>query len=115
VAVDQVAASFVKALEMSETIGKTYQLGGGSSYSYDEILDLTGRALGKENVCKIHQPIFMIKPMIKMMQGFDQFPITEDQLKMLVEGNVCDPQEWAQTFDLQPLSFAEGIEACLQD
>jgi NADH dehydrogenase len=115
VAVDQVAASFVKALGMSETIGKAYQLGGGASYSYDEILDLTARALGKEKVCKIHQPLFMIKPMIRMMQGFDQFPITEDQLKMLVEGNVCDPQEWVQTFNLKPLSFADGIEASLQD
>jgi len=115
VAVDQVAASFVKALGMSETIGKAYQLGGGVSYSYDEIIDLTAQALGKEKVCKIHQPIFMIKPMIRMMQGFDQFPITEDQLKMLVEGNVCDPQEWAQTFNLKPLSFADGIEASLPD
>lgn len=115
VAVDQVAASFVKALGMNETIGKSYQLGGGVSYSYDEILDLTARALGKEKACKIHQPIFMVKPMIRMMQGFDQFPITEDQLKMLVEGNVCDPQEWAQTFNLKPLSFADGIEVCLQD
>lgn len=115
VAVDQVAASFVEALGMSETVGKTYLLGGGASYSYDEILDLTAQALGKENVCKIHQPIFMIKPMVKMMQGFDQFPITEDQLKMLVEGNVCDPEDWAKTFSLKPISYAEGVGACLRN
>ncbi|MGK2944417.1 MAG: complex I NDUFA9 subunit family protein [Desulfuromonadales bacterium] len=115
VAVDQVAASFVKALGLSETIGKTYHLAGGASYSYDEILDLTARALGKEKACKIHQPLILIKPMVKMMQGFDQFPITEDQLKMLVEGNVCDPGEWAKTFNLKPISYAEGVGACLQN
>ena len=113
--VKQVATSFVKALEMPESIGATYELGGGASYSYNEILDLTARALGKEKACKLHQPLFMIKPMIKVMQGFDHFPITEDQLKMLVEGNVCDPKEWAQAFALKPVSYAEGIEGCFQE
>lgn len=114
VAVGQVAASFVKALAMSATIGATYQLGGGTSYSYDEILDLTAHALGKENAAKIHQPLFMIKPMVKLLQGFEQFPITEDQLKMLIEGNVCDPAEWAEAFGLEPLSYAQGIGSCLK-
>jgi uncharacterized protein YbjT (DUF2867 family) len=113
VAVEQVASSFVQALAMPGTIGETYLLGGGTSYSYDEILDLTARALGKQNASKIHQPLFMIKPMIKMLQGFEKFPITEDQLKMLVEGNVCDPADWAQTFDINPLSYGEGIGKCL--
>ena len=112
VALEQIAASFVKALEMSETIGATYQLGGGASYSYDEILDLTALAMGKGKPTKIHQPLFMIKPMVKMLQGFEQFPITDDQLKMLIEGNVCDSAEWAKTFSLVPLGYAEGIGDC---
>jgi len=115
VAVGQVAATFVKALSMPETIGKTYLLGGGESYSYDEILDLTAVAMGKGTAAKIHQPLFMIKPMIKILQGFEQFPITEDQLKMLIEGNVCDPREWSKVFALQPISYADGIGGCFQD
>lgn len=109
VALEQVAASFVKALEMPETIGETYHQGGGSSYSYDEILDLTAQAMGKKKAVKIHQPLFMIKPLIKVMQSSEHFPITSDQLTMLVEGNVCEPGEWADAFDLQPMSYAEGI------
>lgn len=113
VALEQVAASFVKALQMPETIGTAYQLGGDKSYSYDEILDLTARALGKKKATKVHQPLFMIKPMIKMMQGCERFPITSDQLTMLVEGNVCDPGEWARTFGLEPVSYGDGIGACV--
>ncbi len=113
VALEQVAASFVKALEMPETIGETYHLGGGASYSYDEILDLTAQAMGKAKATKIHQPLFMIKPLIKVMQSSEHFPITSDQLTMLVEGNVCDPGAWADVFDLQPTSYAEGIVNCL--
>lgn len=112
VAVEQVATSFVKALDLPETIGATYHQGGGESYSYDQILDLTAQAMGRDKVSKVHQPLFMIKPMVKMLQGFEQFPITEDQLKMLVEGNVCDPGPWAQAFALTPTSYAEGIGRC---
>ncbi len=112
VAVEQVAASFVKALEMPETIGATYHLGGGASYSYDEVLDLTAQALGRARAVKIHQPLFMIKPMIRMMQSSEHFPITSDQLTMLLEGNVCDPGDWANTFGLKPLSYADGIGRC---
>jgi len=114
VSVAQVAESFVRALAIPESIGKTYHQGGSESYTYDAILDLTGKAMGRKQVTKVHQPLFMIKPMIKMLQGFEQFPITEDQLKMLIEGNVCDPDEWAQAFGLVPISYAEGIGECVQ-
>jgi NADH dehydrogenase len=112
VAVDQVAESFVGALQLPDTIGETYHLGGSADYTYDEILDLTSEAMGKGPVSKVHQPLFMIKPMIKLLDGFEKFPITEDQLKMLVEGNVCDPDNWAKTFAIDPVSYAEGIKDC---
>jgi NADH dehydrogenase len=114
VSLKEVATSYVKALEMPETIGKSYHLGGGASYSYDEILDLTSQAMGKGKAIKIHQPLFMIKPMIKLMQSSEHFPITSDQLTMLVEGNVCDPEEWLDTFGLKATSYAEGIGGCFK-
>ena len=114
VALKEVASSFVKALEMPETIGKTYHQGGGESYSYDEILDLTSQAMGKGLATKLHQPLFMIKPLIKVMQSSEHFPITSDQLTMLVEGNVCDPEEWQDTFGLKATSYAEGIGDCFK-
>jgi len=114
VSVVQVAQSFVMALGIQESIGEMYHQGGSESYTYDEILDLTARAMGRKQPTKVHQPLFMIKPMIKMLQGFEQFPITEGQLKMLIEGNVCDPDEWARAFGLVPISYAEGIGECVQ-
>lgn len=112
VAVEQVAESFVKGLAMPETTGQTYHLGGGASYSYDEILDLTGKAIGCEHVAKAHQPLFMVKPMIKVMEHSAHFPITSDQLEMLLQGNVCDPTAWATAFGITPISYAEGIGGC---
>lgn len=114
VAVAQVAESFVRALTMPETVGQTYHLGGGASYSYDEILDLTGRAIGREHVAKAHQPLFMVKPMIRVLEHADHFPITSDQLEMLVAGNVCDTTGWVRDFGIRPVSYAEAIGACFE-
>jgi len=70
--------------------------------------------MGKDLATKIHQPLFIIKPMIKVMQSSKHFPITSDQLTMLVEGNVCDPEEWQEAFGLKATSYAEGIGECFQ-
>lgn len=113
VAVSQVADSFVRALDLPQTIGRTYHLAGPRPYSYLELLNAVSLALGKGEVKTIRQPLFLMRPAIKLFQSFHQFPITSDQLTMLLQGNVCDPFEWAADFDLEPIDFAEGIAACL--
>ena len=114
VAVAQVAESFVRALSMPETVGQTFHLGGGVSYSYDEILELTGKALGHEHINKVHQPLFIVKPMVKLMEHSEHFPITLEQVEMLLQGNVCDTTAWTTAFGIEPVSYAEGIGECFE-
>jgi len=113
VAVEQVALSFARALSRPETIGETYHLGGKNSYSYDEIIDIFGQALGKQSVSKLHHPLLLMKPAIMILQNIPKFPIASDQLEMLLEGNVCDPTAWAESFDIEPEDFADGLKKCL--
>ena len=113
VAVEQVAASFCRALELPEAVGQCYACCGGGDYSYDEILDLVGAALGKPKVAKLHQPLFMIRPVVRLLENIPPFPITTTQLTMLLEGNVCDPAPWAKVFGLTPEDFATGIKRVL--
>lgn len=114
VAVENVAAGFVAALERPDSTGQTYHCGGPQDLSYDEILDHIGRALGKTRVAKLHQPLLLMKPAIQMLQSIQQFPITSDQLTMLLEGNSCDPTFWAETFKLELTPFYPGIRSYLQ-
>jgi len=108
VAVEEVAETYVKALEKKDVVQEIYHLGGAESYSYDKILDLIGEALGKNTVHKAHQPLALTKPIVSQLEGFEKFPITSDQLAMLLEGNECDQQPWADAFAIQPTSFAAG-------
>ncbi|SHJ51214.1 NADH dehydrogenase [Malonomonas rubra DSM 5091] len=113
VAVTDVAAGFVNALDTPETSGKTYHCGGPEAYSYNQILDLIGATLGKKSVCKIHQPLLLMKPVVSVMQSLPQFPMTSDQLQMLLEENICDPAEWQKDLQLELTDFKEGISQYL--
>jgi NADH dehydrogenase len=45
---------------------------------------------------------------IPVMQNLPRFPITSDQLQMLLEESICDGV-WQITFGFQPRGFKEGI------
>jgi NADH dehydrogenase len=109
VSIKDVAEGFVNALTTSESIGRTFHCGGPQPYSYDEILDMIGAAIGKSPVCKLHQPLLLMKPLIGLLQSIPQFPMTGDQLQMLLEENICDPSEWRQTLHLELRDFTSGI------
>lgn len=112
ISADDVARCFALALAQPETIGQTYALCGPDRLSYVELLDTIGRAVGKDHVLKVPQPLGLMKLLVPFMQNFAAFPLTMDQLTMLVEGNICD-SDWQQTFGIQPQGFAAGIEQYL--
>lgn len=113
IAADDVARCFAMALEMPETTGKTYEICGMDRLSYNEMLDIIGRVLGKSRVVKIPNPLGIMKLVVPLLQGFSFFPITMDQLLMLVEENICNGA-WRETFRFEPQRFEEGIRAYLR-
>ncbi|KAB0664533.1 complex I NDUFA9 subunit family protein [Oryzomonas japonica] len=105
---DDVARCFALALEMPATIGQCYELCGNDRLRYVDLLDAVAAALGKPAPFKPRLPLGLMKLAIPALQGIPQFPITMDQLQMLVEENICDGR-WKQTFGFEPKGFKEGI------
>ena len=112
VAADDVARCFAEALERQETIGETYELCGPDRMSYNALLDTIGRVLGKEKVLKVNNPLALMRMIVPVMERFSFFPITSDQLTMLVQGSVCDGS-WRKTFTFEPTRFEDGIREYL--
>ncbi|MGD0585062.1 MAG: NAD(P)H-binding protein, partial [Oryzomonas sp.] len=105
---DDVARCFALALEMPATIGQCYELCGNDRLTYVDLLDAVAAAMGRSAPLKPRLPLGVMKLVIPVMQGIPQFPITMDQLQMLVEENICDGR-WKQTFGFEPKGFREGI------
>jgi NADH dehydrogenase len=113
ISADDVARCFAMALDMPETIGQTYELCGPDRFTYNELLDTIGRVLGKSRVVKLPNPLCVMKLVVPLLQGFSFFPITMDQIAMLVEENICDGS-WLETFRFAPERFEAGITKYLR-
>ena len=113
ISADDVARCFAMALKMPETVAKTYELCGPDRFSYNDILDTIGLAMGKTNVIKVRNPLPLMKAIVPIFQRFPLFPITMDQIQMLLEENICDGN-WRETFRFEPERFAAGISRYLR-
>lgn len=109
---DDVARCFCEALEKPDTAGQAYSLCGPDRLTYLELLDAITDAMGRPHPLKPRLPLELMKPLIRVMQNFRLFPITLDQLQMLLEENICDGS-WQQTFTTPPVRFRDGIRAYL--
>lgn len=113
VAVDDVASGIVDALKQPESINQTFCVSGPETMSYDDLLDTIARGLGKKRARKAHVPLGLMRPTIRAMEGLSFFPITTDQLTMLLESNACDPTPFFKTFGIAPTRFEQGISEYL--
>jgi len=113
VSISDVATGFVDALERPETVGMTYCVTGPEELTYDDLLDTVARGLGKERARKAHVPLGLMKPTIRVMEGWSFFPITTDQLTMLLESTTCDPEPYFDAFDIAPTHFEQGLGEAL--
>ena len=113
IAADDVARCFADALERPETVGKTFDLCGPEPMSYNDLLDTIARVVGKGHAAKLPNPLPLMRLVVPFLQRFPFFPITMDQIAMLVEGNVCDGS-WRETFPFEPIRFEDGIRRYLR-
>ncbi|QXE90479.1 complex I NDUFA9 subunit family protein [Geomonas subterranea] len=113
ISAEDVARCFADALEKPETIGQEYDLCGPDRYSYNELLDIIGRVIGKSHVTKIKNPLSLMRLIVPFFEGFSFFPITSDQIAMLVQGSTCNGS-WRTTFDFEPVNFESGIRSYLK-
>ena len=112
IAADDVARCFALAIEKSETIGKGYNLCGNDRMNYIELVDAVAAVLGKSCI-KVRNPLFVMKLMTPLLEWLPFYPVTSDQITMLLEESICDGS-WQETFGFKPVAFREGISGYLQ-
>ncbi|UFJ41296.1 complex I NDUFA9 subunit family protein [Brevibacillus humidisoli] len=115
VARQTVAEVFTQALTREAAVNQTFEVGGPEQLTYLQILDTIGRVLGKSKVRKVKVPLPLMKPVINVMEGFSFFPITNTQLTMLLEENICqDGDRLYKAFSASPIRFESGIATYLR-
>lgn len=89
VSIRNVAEAFTRALTEPASIGQTYPLCGPRAFTWKEILATIAAAAGKRKMM-LPAPALVVKAIAGVLDHWPWFPISRDQLTMLLEGNVCD-------------------------
>jgi len=108
VSVATVAQGFAKALEVEESRGKTLDVGGPDNVTFDEIMDTLARVLGK-TIVKVHVPVFPLRLATSALQHAPGYPLTTDQITMLLEGGTCDEKPFYELLGLEPISLEQTL------
>ena len=108
-----VASIFVKSINEMKTFKKTFHLGGKAIY-WKDIIKIISGAYGKKK-WTIPAPALLIKSLAAIFGRFEWFPITEDQITMLMEGNVCDSEEIFSMLEIKPIPFNSESLSYLKD
>lgn len=106
--IGDVAKGFADAVMRPELEGKTFETGGPERLSYNELLDRVAASVGRR-ARKVHVPLPLLRPAVRAMERFEKFPLTTDQLEMLLAGNVCDHEPFYSTFEFTPLSLSDYL------
>lgn len=112
VAVSDVCRCMSSSLTMPATQGCTYELGGPERLSFRRMIDLVSSQLGL-NIRKISIASPLARPVVRIMERFPSFPVTTDQLSMLLEDNVCETATFEKTFRIRAESFVCSLPSLL--
>ena len=106
--VSNVAQGFEKALELEAAQGQTLDVGGPDDVTFDEIMDTLARVMGK-TIVKIHVPVFPLRLASSALQHAPGYPLTTDQITMLLEGGTCDEKPFYELLGLEPISLEQTL------
>lgn len=96
--VEDLAEAFAKSIDNTASFG-TFCIGGPEIYSYKSLIKKIAEALN-DKVYTPQIPIGLVKKVVSVMKRFKNFPITPDQLEMLLEGNVCEESKIFKKLDI---------------
>ena len=102
--VKTVADIFVSSIDKNNHYGETIELGGETELTWKEIIKIISNACGKKKWA-LPAPVIAVKTVAAIFDRFSWFPVTKDQLTMLVEGNTCDSTNYFSDNNLKPLQF----------
>ena len=109
---DNVVAAVAASLTMPDTQGQIYEVGGALRVSFAEVVERIARHYEVwPNYWQVSSRL--MKPMVKMLQGFKRFPLSYEELLLMLEDNICDASLFADTFGLTLDAYPENVESLL--
>ena len=105
-----VAEAIALSLSRGDLMGKTVEIGGPEQLSYNDIVRVVARAMGKRRG-RIHIPLWLMGANVAVMQRvMRRPPITTEMLKMLRVRNVAELGAVEENFGFTPRRLEGNID-----
>ncbi|MFC1551550.1 NAD(P)H-binding protein [Candidatus Latescibacterota bacterium] len=101
--VNDVAKLAIRSLTIPEA-GKTYELCGPDIFTWRELVGIVAKTVERKKIM-LPVPAIAIRFAASILDRYGWFPITRDQLVMLLEGNVCKNGCVFERFNIEPTPF----------
>jgi NADH dehydrogenase len=104
--------AIVKVVYNKDWFGRYVEMGGPEKLTFDEIVVKLKDALGTIKPT-LHVPIWFVRPAATVMEKIlPHPPVTNDQLTMLEEDNICSMGDMDE-LGIKPLGYREGLREFL--
>jgi uncharacterized protein YbjT (DUF2867 family) len=108
--VDDLVRAVATAIEREDLAGIAVDVGGGAPLSFDNLLDVLARRLGKPRSRKLHIPWRIMEWSAAVTDALGgRGPITSEELAMLRRENFADNQAFVERFGFAPISLETGL------
>jgi NADH dehydrogenase len=112
VSLRNVVEPMARAVTMPETQGRIFEVGGPERVAFVDLLTQVARHFEVwMNTMKVRS--MLLRPAVKMMQRFKSFPLTVDQMVMLLEDNTCDTKPFEEAFGVELDPYKENLARLL--
>lgn len=111
--VRDIARHFAQALTEDRYLNETFETGGPQTFEFNEMLRQTLDARGKKGFL-FHVPLFLIKPLIPIIDKVAPKLITKGQFTMLLEGSATQDKRLQEIGGFDHLPFRKAIEIALK-
>jgi NADH dehydrogenase len=112
--IDDLILVMVESLQKDRALNKTIEIGGSKPLKYGEIVGIIKRVLQKRRGT-IYLPMWFIKINARILEKIMKpAPLTTDQLLMMKAGNICDNQQLKDIFEIEPITFEDGLKTYLR-
>jgi NADH dehydrogenase len=102
-----------RSVTMPETQGQVYLVGGPEQIAFKELLERISRHYEVwPNYSRVSSKL--MKPVVKMLGRFRGFPLSYDELLLMLEDNVCDTDHFTSTFGITLDTYRDKIDSLLE-
>ncbi len=103
--IDDLANAISMIIDKPSTFNKSYTLCGPKSLSYNDIIDVITTMYNLKKKMKIHIPAFLVELLAGLLKNIESFPVTPEQIDMLLSGNTCSDSYLFDELKIIPKGF----------